>query len=148
MKRIAVVIVFIIMLLIILITTTTLISLQDEVAVLQNQIVGLEEYVEVLDDLQSKINFMINPRIVTKLGVSDVRVDPYRLYIDGFVSNCGYETAYHCSLKVTLFRNNVFVKEASIDLFSLENGEFVKVSEDIHYNGDQLTHWTITPLFD
>ncbi len=91
---------------------------------------------------------MINPKIVTKLGVSDVRVDPYRLYVDGFVSNAGYETAYHCSLNVKLFRNSVIVKETSIDLFSLENGEFVKVSEDIHYNGDQLTHWTITPLFD
>ena len=91
MKRIAIAIVFIIMFLVILITTTTLISLQDEVVNLQNQIVGLEEYVEDLEDLRSKINFMINPRIVTKLGVSDVRTDPYRLYIDGFVSNCGYE---------------------------------------------------------
>jgi len=148
MKRIVVSLVFIILLLIILITTTTLISKQAEVVNLQDQIVGLEEYFEALEDLQSKINFMINPRIVTKLGVSEVRVDPYRLYIDGFVSNAGYERAYHCSLKVTLFRNNVIVKEASIDLFSLENGEFVKVSEDIHYNGDMLTRWTISPVFD
>jgi len=148
MKRIALAIVFVIMLLIILFTTTTLRSLQDEVVNLQNQIVGLEEYVEDLEDLQSKINFMINPKLVTKLGVSDVRTDPYRLYIDGFVSNAGYETAYNCSLKVTLFRNNVVVKETSIDLFSLENGEFVKVSEDIHYTGDKLTHWTVAPVFD
>ena len=102
------------------------ISKQDVVN-LQNQLVEMEEYVEELEDLQSKINFMLNPRIVTMLGVSQVRDDPYRLYIDGFVNNSGFETAYNCSLIVTLYRHSVVVEKTSIDLFSLENGEFVKV---------------------
>ena len=148
MKRVALAIVFIIMLLVILTTTTTLISLQDEVVNLQNQIVGLEEYVEDIEDLQNEINFMLTPKIVTNLGVSDVRTDPPRLYINGFVCNCGFETAYNCGLKVTLFRYREVVEETIFDLFTVENGEYIEVSRDIHYNGDRLTHWTIIPIFD
>lgn len=148
MKKIVLALLPIILILIILITTYSLINKQNEVVSLENQLVDLKESIEELEDLKNKINFMLNPRIVTNLGSSDVRTDPYRLYIDGYVINCGFETAYNCSLKVTLFRNRLVVKEAVIDLLSIENGDFIRVMKDIHYNGDPLTHWTIDPAFD
>ena len=148
MKIKTVAIVTVILVLVILIPSYSLINLQNKVVNLENQIVDLDEYIEELEELQNKINFMLNPRVVTSLGVSDVRTEPYRLYIDGVVSNCGFETAYNCSLKVTLFRSRVVIKEVFIDLLSIENGEFVRVIEDIHYAGDPLTYWTIIPIFD
>ncbi|MCJ7713703.1 hypothetical protein MUO66_04520 [Candidatus Bathyarchaeota archaeon] len=148
MKRKTLTMAFIIMLLVILVTINILINLQNTVVDLQNQIVGLEEYVEDIEDLQNEINFMLTPKIMTNLGVSDVRTDPHRLYIDGFVCNCGFETAYNCGLKVTLFRNREVVEETIIDLLTVENGKYVKLSKDIHYTGDRLTHWTIIPIFD
>ena len=148
MKRITLVLTCIIATLVILVVGFILINLENKIVELQDQIVGLEEYVEGMEGLQSEIDFMLNPRIVTKLGVSDVRTDPYRLYVDGFVCNCGFETAYNCGLKITLFRNRQVVEEEVIYVGTLENGDFVKVSKDIHYDGSRLTNWNITPIFD
>lgn len=145
MKRKALALTCIIATLVILAMVTTLINLENKVAELQNQIVGLEEQTE---DLQKKINFLLNPKIVTNLGVSDVRREPYRLYIDGHAGNYGFETAYNCRLNVTLLRGREVVEETLIWLGTIEGGEYVKVNENIHYTGDKLTHWTITPIFD
>jgi hypothetical protein len=129
----------------ILAIAVVLINIENKVLNLQNQIVGLEEQAE---DIQKKINFLLNPKIVTNLGVTDVRREPYRLYIDGHAGNYGFETAYDCSLEVVLFRGSKVVEETSIWWGTVEGGEYVKVIENIHYFGDKLTHWTITPVFD
>lgn len=120
-------------------------NLENKVIELQKQISDLEEHIK---DFQNKINFLLNPKIVTNLGVSDVRREPYRLYIDGHAGNYGFETAYNCNLNVTLLRGREVVEEILIWLGTIEGGEYVKVNENIHYTGDKLTHWTITPLFD
>jgi hypothetical protein len=124
---------------------TVFYNLENKLEEQHKQISSLEEQTE---DLQKKINFLLNPKIVTNLGVSDVRREPYRLFIDGHAGNYGFETAFNCCLQVTLFRGSKVVEETSIWLGTIEGGEYVKVRENIHYIGDPLTHWTIDPVFD
>ncbi len=53
---------------------------------IKNQLTNLEEKIIFL---QNNFNQLKDPKIVTNLGVSDVRTEPYRLYIAGQVGNYG-----------------------------------------------------------
>lgn len=112
---------------------------------LQNQIQTIEEQIAFL---QKNFNQLKNPNIITSLGVSDVREEPYRLYIAGRVGNYGFYPAHNISLLVTMFRNNQIVKKTRIDIGSIDGGSSVYVTENIRYIGSNLTNWTITPQYD
>ena len=119
--------------------------LQKKVINLQNQLSTLEEQITLL---QNNFNQLKNPNIITSLGVSDVREEPYRLYIAGRVGNYGFNTAYNVSLNVTLFRNNLIVKKTIIDIGSIDGGSSVYLIENIRYTGSNLSNWTITPQYN
>ena len=119
--------------------------LQIKVINLQNQLATLGEEITVL---QNNFNQLKNPNIITSLGVSDVREEPYRLYIAGRVGNYGFNTAYNVSLHVTLFRNNLIVKKTIIDIGSIDGGSSVYLTENIRYTGSNLSNWTITPQYN
>ena len=116
--------------------------IQTRIINLQKQLVTLEEQTAFL---QNNFNLLKNPYIITSLGVSDVREEPYRLYIAGRVGNYGFYPAQNVSLHVTMFRNSQVIKKTRIYIGSIEGGSSVYVTENIRYTGSNLTNWTITP---
>jgi regulator of replication initiation timing len=121
--------------------------LQTEMANLKNGTSGLQ--VE-LTDLQSKINEMKTPKLVTSLGATDYRPASleYRLYIQGKVWNVGVETASNSSLHVTMYRGSLVVNDTYIMLGDLTGASWKDLDTNIHYSGSALTNWTIIPEFN
>jgi hypothetical protein len=71
---------------------------------------------------------------------------PDRLFISGEVTNVGAKTAVNCRLHVTLYRNETIVKDAYIQLGTIEYWSRTVVWENIQYTG-LPTNWTITPEY-
>jgi hypothetical protein len=129
-------------------------DLQTQQAAAQQQIGNLQGEKETL---QKQIDQQNAPRIVTRLGVRDIRSSPalnhpwsnkIRLYIDGDVWNIGADTAMNCYLNVTLYQNNVVANQSLIRLGTISGASSVHVAYNIHYSGDPLTRWTIIPIYD
>jgi hypothetical protein len=121
-------------------------SLQNENAILQNE----------NGKIQSKIDAGGSPKIVTRLGATDVRQSPapghpwsgqIRLYVSGEVWNVGTVPAQDCKLHVTLYHGYIAANETYIELGKINVGSWADVAANINYSGDPLTNWTIIPEY-
>jgi TolA-binding protein len=147
---------------------------QSEKADLESQIVNLTAQIDVLQqqinnsqsiivDLQTQnvnltnqLNQINNPRLITQLGITDVREPEMRpnippndyLLIEGRVEILGNKPAYHCLLKVTAYQGSNIAISTNIQLGSgtMNPGAYVDVSVKLPYQGDYaLTHWDVIP---
>jgi hypothetical protein len=119
-------------------------SLQSEKASLQSQ----------LQTQQSRAN---SPKLVSRLGVKDVRASPYpnhpwsgriRFYVSGEVWNVGQIPAYNCTLHVVLYQGATVANDTHVMLGTIKPGSFVDVSANVYYEGEVLTSWSVTPETD
>ncbi len=141
-------------------------GLENATATLPNNITALQkENAELRNEtetLQARVDQEINaisdgtPKIVTRLGATDVRSTPapghswsgiIRFYISGEVWNVGTAPARNCTLHVTLYQGSTIANETYIPLGTIVAGFYADVSADIYYVGPALTNWTINPEF-
>lgn len=143
---------------------TQITNLENQAANLQNQTDSLQSENSKLEDenaakqnLIDQIRLRGAPKIVTRLGATDVRQSPaaghpwsgvIRLYIGGEVWNVGTGPALNCSLHVTLYQGNIVANETYVKLGTINAGSYTNVKADIYYTGTALTNWTIIPEFD
>jgi hypothetical protein len=145
-------------------------NLTSQVVGLQSQLAGLSQDSENLTaenaalqqenaalqltnaDLQNQL-YQGGPRLITRLGTSDVRIDPNnpgsgqtRLFIEGEVWNIGAKPAVNSRLHVVLYQGEDAVNNTYIDLGTINGLNCVNVRSNIYYyTGNRLTNWTITP---
>ncbi len=141
-------------------------TLESQALTLPNKIIGLQtenfELRNEIENLQQRIDEESQPipngtpKIVTRLGTTDVRTTPapghpwsgiIRFYISGEVWNVGTGPARNCRLHVTLYQGNIIANETYIELGTIAAGYYKDVSENIYYDGTALTNWTINPEF-
>lgn len=127
-------------------------ELQKENAELRNETETLQARV----DEESQAFSDGTPKIVTRLGATDVRSTPapghpwsgiIRFYISGEVWNVGTAPARNCKLHVTLYQGSIIANETYVPLGTIVPGFYVEVSSNIYYVGSALTGWTINPEF-
>ena len=114
---------------------------EGQIADLQNQISAL----------QNKINRLTASRLITRLGSTDQRPYPTTTYVHiiGSVWNVGTTPAYNCTLHVILYRGHTYVVEDTyIRLGTIKGEAFADVDTKIHYEGSELTSWSITPEWE
>lgn len=125
-------------------------NLQAENAYLQTENADLESQLSRIPVPQTA------PKILTRLGTSDVRSSPFeghpwsgviRFYISGEVWNVGTADAHECRLHVTLYQVDAVANDSYIDLGTVEAGSYVEVDSNIYYSGNALTSWTIVPEY-
>ena len=128
-------------------------GLQKQAADLRNQINNLQSEKA---NLQNQLSQAGAPKIVTRLGVKDVRSTPaeghpwsgrIRLYVAGEVWNVGTNAAQNCRLHVTLYQGDVVANDTYIELGTIADGSWKDVATDIYYEGVALTNWTIMSEF-
>jgi regulator of replication initiation timing len=140
---------------------TQLKTLEDQMANLQNQADNFKnENAHIRDEnvgIQNRINQMKQegfPKIVTRLGATDVRSSPaeghpwsgvLRLYISGEVWNMGTASARDCRLHVTLYQGKIVANDTYVEMGTIKAGTYVDVAANIYYTGEALTDWTIIP---
>jgi hypothetical protein len=126
-------------------------SLKQQVDDLRSQAANLQSEKA---NLQNQLNQTKAPKIITRLGVTDVRSSPaaghpwsgrIRLYVAGEVWNVGTVAALNCSLHITLYQADVVANETCIELGTIAEGSWKVVAVDIYYEGSALTNWTIIP---
>jgi regulator of replication initiation timing len=139
-------------------------DLQSQEANLSNQTDNLQAenaYLQTENaDLENQLSHIpvpkTAPKILTRLGPSDVRSSPFeghpwsgviRFYISGEVWNVGTADAHDCRLHVTLYQVDAVANDSYIDLGTVEAGSYVEVSSNIYYSGEPLTSWTIIPEY-
>ena len=119
-----------------------------KIAELQNEKANLQ------DQLQTQQNGAGTPRLVTRLGVKDIRASPYvnhpwsgriRFFVSGEVWNVGRVPGYNCTLHVVLYQGTNVANDTKVMLGTIKPGAFVDVSADVYYEGDELTSWNVTP---
>ena len=117
--------------------------IQDENTAAQNQI--------------EQIQLTGEPKIVTRLGTTDVRSTPaaghpwsgvIRFYTAGEVWNLGTGSARDCRLHITLFQGDTVANDTYIELGTIKAGTYVNVATNIYYTGEALTNWTIIPHYN
>ena len=142
---------------------TQLTTIEDQVIALQNQKDSLESENVQIHDENVKIQNQINqtkqegyPKIVTRLGATDVRSSPaaghpwsgvIRLYISGEVWNMGTGSARDCRLHVTLYQGEIVANDTYVEMGTINAGTWVDVAANIRYFGEALTNWTIVPQY-
>jgi hypothetical protein len=142
---------------------TQLANLENQTANLQNQRDCLESENSKLQDENAAIQNQIDqirltgpPKIVTRLGATDVRSTPaeghpwsgvIRFYISGEVWNLGTGSALDCRLHVTLYQGETVANNTYVELGTINAGTYVDVAADIYYSGEALTNWTIIPEY-
>jgi len=111
---------------------------------LQNETAELEDQ---LNQLSQE-----GPRLVTRLGASDMRFNytgqETRLYISGEIWNVGTSAARNCRLHVTLYQGGTIAKETYVEVGTIDVGSYVDVASNVYYTGNALTNWTLTPECD
>jgi TolA-binding protein len=140
---------------------TQLASIESQLENLHNQINSLENDNSNLQNenanIQSQINHGGTPKIVTRIGATDVRQSPatghpwsgqIRLYLSGEVWNVGSGIARNVRLHVTLYQGDAVANETYIELDTINAGSWADAASNIYYVGDALTNWTIIPEQD
>jgi hypothetical protein len=143
-------------------------SLQSEKANLESQVLNLLNQTIMLQNensklqsentaLQSQLSQPRGPRIITRLGTTDLNAPltglrvgsgPTRLYISGEVWNVGTMAAQNCRLHLTLYQGVAIANDTYVELGRLEAGTYLDIATNIYYAGVSLTNWTISPEFD
>ena len=140
---------------------TQIASLESQLENLHNQIKSLEsENINLQNEnanIQSQINQGGTPKIVTRIGATDVRQSPavghpwsgrIRLYVSGEVWNVGSGVARNVRLHVILYQGGAVANETYIELGTINAGSWADAASNIYYAGDALTNWTIIPEHD
>jgi TolA-binding protein len=140
---------------------TQLASLESRLENLHTQINSLENGNSNLQNenanIQSQIIQVGTPKIVTRIGATDVRQSPaaghpwsgrIRLYVSGEVWNVGSGVAQNVRLHVTLYQGDAVANETYIELGTINAGSWADAASNIYYAGDALTNWTIIPEHD
>ncbi len=140
---------------------TRLFNLQAEAKDLQNSSLILQsENTDLQNEnalIQSQIDEGGRPKIITRLGATDIRESPapghpwsgqIRLYISGEVWNLGSGIARNLRLHVTLYQTGTVANQTNIELGNIEAGSWADVAANINYSGAALTNWTIIPEYD
>jgi len=139
-------------------------DLQSQEASLSNQTKNLQAENACLQsenaDLETQLSYVPasqgSPKILTKLGTTDVRSSPaeghpwsgiIRFYVSGEVWNAGTADAHDCRLHVTLYQVDAVANDTYIDLGTIEASSYVEVNSNIFYSGSPLTNWTIIPEY-
>ena len=116
-------------------------SLQDEIESLENQVSSLQDEIESL-----KFASLVK---VNLLG-TDNRPwfqTPY-LHVEGCIVNAGTYTAYNCKLHVILYQGEVVAEDTYINLGTISGENWKVVDSEVYYEGEELTHYSITPEWD
>lgn len=132
-------------------------SLSNQTQTLQAENANLQiETTELENQLSNLPNAQGFPKILTRLGTSDVRSSPaeghpwsgvIRFYVSGEVWNVGTADAHDCRLHVTLYQVDAVANDTYIDLGTIEAGSYVEMNSNIFYSGSPLTNWTIIPEY-
>lgn len=143
-------------------------SLETQLASLESQLENLHNHINSLENensnlqnenanIQSQISHGGTPKIVTRIGATDVRQSPaaghpwsgqIRLYVSGEVWNVGSNVARNVRLHVTLYQGDAVANETYIELGTINAGSWADAASNIYYAGDALTNWTIIPEQD
>jgi hypothetical protein len=155
-------------------------SLQTQIVNLTHQLLDLQNQHLELDSNYSKITFELSdlqreaenlrcnnadlqsqlyeqgPRLITKLGTTDVRIDhtayhsnQTRLFIEGEVWNIGGKPAINSRLHVILYQDSYATNDTYIQLGTINGLDCAYVRTDIYYyTGARLTSWKIVPEYD
>jgi regulator of replication initiation timing len=142
---------------------TQITNLENQTAYLQNQTDSLQSENSKLQDENAAIQNQIDqvrltgaPKIVTRLGATDVRSTPaaghpwsgvIRFYISGEVWNLGTGSARDCRLHVTLYQGDNVANDTYVELGTINAGSYVDVAANIYYSGEALTNWAIIPEY-
>ncbi len=137
-----------------------IVNLENQAADLSNQANSFQNENAALQSenaaIQNQISQIGTPKIVTRLGATDVRSTPaaghpwsgvIRFYISGEVWNLGTGTAKDCRLHVTLYQGNTVANDTYVELGTINAGSYTDVAANIYYTGEALTNWTIIPQY-
>ncbi len=144
-------------------TLETYSNYQKQLANLETQLTTSREQITSLQDKNNQLQTELDsaktasgPKLVTRLGVKDVRISPaqnhpwsgrIRFYIAVEVWNVGSEPAKNACLHVTLYQGETIANETWIRLGTIDSASYADVSTNIYYNGQALSNWTIIPQF-
>lgn len=142
---------------------TQIASLKTQIANMQNRTDSFQSENSKLQDENAAIQNQIDqirvaglPKIVTRLGATDVRSTPaaghpwsgvIRFYISGEVWNIGTGAARDCRLHVMLYQKSAVANDTYVELGTINAGTYVDVAANIYYMGDALTSWTMIPEY-
>jgi regulator of replication initiation timing len=135
-------------------------DLEGQAANLRNQTGSLQSENSNLQSenaaIQNQIDQIGTPKILTRLGATDVRSTPaaghpwsgvIRFYISGEVWNMGTGAAKDCKLHVTLYQGDAVANDTYVELGTINAGSYTDVAANIYYTGEALTNWTINPEY-
>lgn len=130
-------------------------GVQRQIVDFKSQIADLQyEKASLQDQLQTQQSRAGSPRLVTRLGVKDIRASPYvnhpwsgriRFFVSGEVWNVGRVPGYNCTLHIVLYQGTNVANDTKVILGTIKPGSFVDVSADMYYEGTALTSWNVTP---
>jgi len=142
---------------------TQVANLENQTGNLQNQTDSLQSENAHIQDENAAIQNQIDqirqtgaPKIVTRLGATDVRSTPaaghpwsgvIRFYISGEVWNMGTGAAKDCKLHVTLYQGDSVANDTYVEIGTINAGTYADVAANIYYTGEALTNWTIIPEY-
>lgn len=143
---------------------TQITNLENQAANLQNQTDSLQSENSKLEDenaakqnLIDQIRLRGAPKIVTRLGATDVRSTPaaghpwsgvIRFFISGEVWNLGTGSARDCRLHVRLYQGDIVANDTYVEIGTINAGTCVDVAANIYYTGEALTDWVIIPEYN
>ena len=126
-------------------------ALKEQASELRILTSTLENEIAELEDQLTQLG-QEGPRLVTRLGASDMRFNytgqETRLYISGEIWNVGTSAARNSRLHVTLYQGVTVANDTYIDLGTIDVGSYVDVASNIYYTGNALTDWTLTPEWE
>lgn len=116
-------------------------GLENQIADLQNQVSNLQDEIDALKSANLvKVNLVgtdNRPLFQT----------PY-CRIKGCVVNVGTDTAYNCKLHIILYQGEVVAEDTYINLGTISGEGWRLVDSKVYYEGEALTHSSITPEWD
>ena len=100
--------------------------------------------------LQEEINSLKASDLVTRLGATDNRslFGSKSLLVQGSIWNVGTNPAYNCRLHVILYQGQTIAEDTYINLGTISGESYTDISENIYYEGEALSNWTITPEWE
>ena len=126
-------------------------ALKEQASELRTLTSSLENETAELEEQLNQLS-QEGPRLVTRLGASDMRLNytgqEIRLYISGEIWNVGTSAARNCRLHVTLYQGVIVANDTYVELGTIDVGAYVDVASNVYYTGNALTNWTLSPECD
>lgn len=120
---------------------------EGQIADLQNQIATLQNEKTAL---QNEIDNLKAAKLVTRLGASDNRpfLGDKSLFIEGSIWNVGTNPAHNCRLHVVLYQGQTIAEDTYITLGTINGQSYTDISENVYYDGEALSDYTIDPEWE